>query len=170
MVKRTLDFIKIPAAIAGILLNFWSCSHSPPKTSSDQALAPSPSTTPSNDNDLVINLRKNSPMGVNEYLDTIVLPKIVNSGLVHDCFLDSSRASKRELASGHLSFQFEIKLEAAENQVNVTQVYLSSIQNLPNWAKPCLISGYKKFIFPPFPDPTLATKSAFGEVNMTWEP
>jgi hypothetical protein len=143
------------------------CSHRAPKP---ESAAPSAAQTPSAPDDLA--LPKCGPSGceqtINEYLKTVALPKILNSHVVHECFLENKRASKKELKPGFLSFRFEIKLVPEGKRVVPENVYLSSFQNVPEWTKPCLNKGYQKFSFPPFPDTKLESASAFGTINVNW--
>jgi hypothetical protein len=154
---------KKPVLALALVMSLFACSHA--KTQTDRAATAEPTATQA-----LGEAKFTSRMNMDEYLKTIALPKMASSHLVHQCFLNNPKATKKELARGNLSYRFEVKLVADENQVIVDQVYLSSFKNYPKWAKPCLIEGYKKFTFPPFPDASAKSTSAFGEVNMTWKP
>jgi hypothetical protein len=110
-----------------------------------------------------------STANTDEYLKTVVMPKILHAGIVHECFLSKKRATKKELAHEHGSFHFEAKLVADEDQVIVKHIYLSRFTNIPLWAKKCLISEYLKMTFPPFSDPNMQSTSAFATVEMSWK-
>ena len=147
-----------------------ACSHSKPKADEN----PPPLTKQDSETREVMSMPDCGPKGcgssANDYLNTVALPKILNSSVVQKCFLSNPKTKKKELKPGFLSYRFEITLAALQNQVVVDNVYLSSFQNVPEWTKPCLIDGYRKFTFPPFPDKNMKSTSAFGTVSTSWNP
>jgi hypothetical protein len=145
-----------------------SCSHSKPsEVKKDSTLEPEYTPRPG---EPPLELPKSMGMTMNEYLNNVALPKITDSKIVNKCFLDTKHANAKERASGHLSFQFEIKLLKRDQEVIVTQAIIASSENLPEWTKPCIIRNYKTLIFPTFPDPLVNSTSAFGSMDMSWKP
>jgi len=171
-VSPTLLVMKNSIAWIGVLLLVLvsSCSHSKPKTEEASPIAnviPTPTDTPLAMPDCG---KRGCGSSENDYLNSVALPKILNSSLVQECFLNRPKVKAKELKPGFLSFRFEIKLVPEGKKVVPESVYLSSFQNVPEWTKPCLIKGYQNFVFPPFPDKNLKSTSAFGTVNTTWAP
>jgi hypothetical protein len=147
------------------------CSHG--KSEQLPEVAPSEAgilDTPMPESTEILSLPKGSSTSINDYLNQVALPKIVNANVVHECFLDNPKAKSKELRTGRLSFRFEIKLTAEGKQVVPENVYLSSFSNVPEWTKPCMIKGYQKLKLPPFYDSSVKTTSAFGTINMSWTP
>jgi hypothetical protein len=152
---------------------FSACSHKEAKPDYDQSPATDAeaSATPSPDLSLpMCDGKACTGTGAYEYLNTIALPRIIKSKAVQECYIKNPKATPKELASGYLTFHFEIKLLADGDHVKVGHVYLSSYINVPEWTKPCLIDKYKEMTFPKFSDPDLKTAKAFGTVEMTWDP
>ena len=151
-----------------------SCSHNKPAPESTTAVQATPTPVPEPVEGILDPLDcpngRCSTANTNEYLNTVVMPKILHSNVVHDCFISKKRATQKELAHGQGSFHFEAKVVANGNHVNLEHIYLSKFTNIPIWTKGCLIQEYEKMNFPPFKDARVKSTSAFATVEISWPP
>jgi hypothetical protein len=148
-----------------------SCSHNKPAPESTTVAAqatPTPDPVEGILDPLDCPNGRCSTANTNEYLNTVVMPKILHSNVVHDCFLNKKRATQKELAHGQGSFHFEAKVVANGDHVNLEHIYLSRFTNIPLWSKACLVKEYQKMSFPPFQDKRVKSTSAFATVEISW--